>query len=121
MQTKLLLPLSRPKALANALLALFCCLSFTARAALTYEVLHAFRSDGTSPANPLAGLTRGADGYFYGTTSWGGGTNQYGTIFRITPRGAFTTLWNFQTNGNPNTKLLQGTDGNFYGTAASGI
>jgi uncharacterized repeat protein (TIGR03803 family) len=113
-------PFSMRRALANGLLAAFCCLGFTGRAALTYEVLRTFRSDGTGPAYPLAGLTLGTDGNLYGTTSWDGSTNQDGTIFRITPRGAFATLWNFQTNGRPQTKLLQGTDGNLYGTTEGG-
>jgi len=83
-------------------------------------------SDGS---NPLFGqLVQGSDGNFYGTTS-GGGTGAYGaqgTVFKITPSGALTTLYNFCsqsncTDGNfPDVGLVLGTDGNFYGTTAYG-
>jgi uncharacterized repeat protein (TIGR03803 family) len=38
--------------------------------------------DGTNGASPEAGLIQGADGNFYGTTTQGG-TNGYGTVFRL--------------------------------------
>ena len=48
-----------------------------------------------------------------------GGTNGYGTVFKISTNGALTTLYSF-TGGNdgadPNAGLVQGSDGNFYGT-----
>ena len=44
--------------------------------------------------NPYAGLVRGSDGNFYGTT-FGRGANGYGTVFKITPAGALTTLHSF--------------------------
>jgi uncharacterized repeat protein (TIGR03803 family) len=65
------------------------------------------------------------DGNFYGTTYHGGASNS-GTVFKITPTGALTTLYSFcsQTNctdgANPAAKLVQASDGNFYGTTASG-
>ena len=40
------------------------------------------------------GLTWGSDGYLYGTTM-AGGAHQGGKIFRITPSGHFTTLYDF--------------------------
>ena len=46
--------------------------------------------------------------------------DDYGTVFKITPAGALTTLHSFsgsQTDGGyPDDSLLQATDGNFYGT-----
>ena len=68
-----------------------------------------------------AGLVQGADGYFYGTTEYGG-TYGYGTVFRITTDGALTTLASFNsTNGaSPQAALVQAADGNFYGTTYSG-
>jgi uncharacterized repeat protein (TIGR03803 family) len=81
--------------------------------------LYSFR--GPDGNYPLAALTLGGDGNFYGTTSGdraGGGTNTFGTVFRITPGGSLTTLAYFGgTNGaTPWASLLRPTDGNFYGT-----
>ena len=63
------------------------------------------------------------DGNFYGTTSAGGDATGDGTVFRITPAGALTTLYTF-TGGNdgsqPQAGLTLGSDGNFYGTTAYG-
>ena len=67
-------------------------------------------------------LVQGSDGYFYGATEQGG-TNNYGTVFRISTNGALTTLYSF-TGGNdgdsPQAGLVQGADGNFYGTTGGG-
>jgi uncharacterized repeat protein (TIGR03803 family) len=71
---------------------------------------------------PEAALVQGSDGSFYGTTA-GGGTNNAGTVFRISTNGVLTTLHSFtggNDGGNPNTGLVQGTDGNFYGTTWGG-
>lgn len=83
--------------------------------------------DGGQPAD---GLVQGTDGNFYGTTLVGG-THLYsnyfgGTIFKLTPSGQYTVLYNFcsQPNcadgGQAVAGLIQGTDGNFYGTAEVG-
>jgi uncharacterized repeat protein (TIGR03803 family) len=79
---------------------------------------------------PAAGLVQGSDGNFYGTTLVGG-THLYsnfygGTIFKLTPAGQFTILYNFCSQpsctdgGNAIGGLVQATDGNFYGTAQVG-
>jgi uncharacterized repeat protein (TIGR03803 family) len=74
---------------------------------------------------PQAGLVQGADGNFYGTTSEGG-TNGGGTVFKITPHGGLTTLYNFcsqpscSDGRSPYAGLIQATDGNFYGTTSFG-
>ena len=83
-------------------------------------MLHGFA--GPDGEYPWAGLVEGADGNFYGTTS-AGGLNDGGTIFRITPVGDLTTLFNFDygvSGANPIGALVQGLDGAFYGTAEGG-
>jgi uncharacterized repeat protein (TIGR03803 family) len=76
---------------------------------------------------PLAGLSLGSDGSFYGTTGYGGstangGTNGSGTIFKVTPAGALTVLHTFDnTDGSvPGAQLVQATNGTFYGTTVYG-
>jgi len=90
----------------------------------TLTTLHNF--DGNDGELLYGGLVQGTDGNFYGTTS-SGGANQTcsvfcGTIFKITPAGALTTLHNFDgTDGAyPEGPLVQATNGNFYGTTAGG-
>ena len=84
-----------------------------------------YRFSGSDGATPVAGLIQGSDGNFYGTTLVGGtstGTVS-GTIFRITPGGTLTTLYNFSggnDGGGPQAGLIQNSDGDFYGTAAGG-
>jgi len=64
-------------------------------------------------------LAVGSDGNFYGTTEGGGGAYDYGTVFKMTPKGVWTVLYLF-TGGadgaSPGAGLLLGRDGNFYGT-----
>jgi uncharacterized repeat protein (TIGR03803 family) len=66
---------------------------------------------------PVANLTQGTDGNFYGATEFGPVGNNFGTVFSMTPAGALTTLVTFNgTNGTfPHGGLLQASDGSFYG------
>ncbi len=82
------------------------------------EVLFSFPS---GPQNPYGNLVQGSDGDFYGTT-YSGGTNGLGTVFRMTTNGTMTPLVSFgNTNGaNPYAGLVMGSDGNFYGTTYGG-
>jgi len=73
--------------------------------------------------SPEAGLVQGSDGNFYGT-AFGGGTNNLGIVFRITPGGSYTNLYPFagypNDGSHPVAGLVQGSDGNFYGTTEDG-
>lgn len=78
---------------------------------------------GTDGLGPSA-LVQGSDGNFYGTTSSGGLYGCFcGTVFKMTPQGALTTLHAFNGNdgGFPQTALLQATDGRLYGTTFLGV
>ncbi len=76
---------------------------------------------------PQSALVQGSDGNLYGTTETGGTNldengNGFGTVFRISTNGIFTSLWSFNgTDGQyPNSGLIQGSDGNFYGMTTQG-
>jgi uncharacterized repeat protein (TIGR03803 family) len=89
----------------------------------SYTSLYAFGSSPNDGANPYAGLVQGLDGNFYGTTFYGG-TNSNGTVFRISPSGTYTTVYRFvgppADGANPLAPLVQGSDSNFYGTTWEG-
>ena len=77
----------------------------------TYTILHTLApTEGTFPL----GLTRGVDGNFYGTT-YADGTENMGTVFQITPGGAFKVLYHLPSDRQPPTALAAGSDGNLYG------
>jgi len=82
--------------------------------------LYNFRGNGDG-ANPYAGLVRGADGYFYGST-YGGGTNGLGIVFCATPSGTVTNLHSFvgSDGAHPFAGPIQDPDGNLYGTTWAG-
>jgi len=92
-----------------------------------FTLLYSFCSqDGcTDGIEPFAGLVQGTDGNLYGTTL-AGGADGAGTVFKITPGGTLTTIYNFCSQSGctdgiePFAGLVQGTDGNFYGTTAFG-
>ncbi|HTB11678.1 MAG TPA: choice-of-anchor tandem repeat GloVer-containing protein [Bryobacteraceae bacterium] len=89
----------------------------------TLTSLYQFGTTLTDGSRPYAGLARGSDGNYYGVTS-GGGLYDQGTVFRITPGGALTTLYHFGTastdGSEPTGGLVQASDGNFYGTTGDG-
>jgi uncharacterized repeat protein (TIGR03803 family) len=88
-----------------------------------YTNLYSFGSSLTDGSGPVAGLVQGSDDNFYGTT-FGGGTYGSGTVFQISPSGAYTNLYSFGSSfadGNsPVSGPVQGSDGNFYGTTKKG-
>lgn len=88
----------------------------------TFTMLHQFV--GTDGSTPAANLIQATDGNFYGTTSTGGnGTCNCGTVFKITPSGKLTVLYNFDdTHGNTPlyASLVQASNGKFYGTTIYG-
>jgi len=80
-------------------------------------------SDGSVPETQLI---QADDGNFYGTTTQGG-TQGWGTIFRLTPSGAVTTIYSFcaQTDCKDGaypyaSGLIQGLDRGLYGATRYG-
>ena len=81
-------------------------------------VLYAFTGRAPDGAYPLAGVTQGRDGSYYGTTARGGASDQ-GSVFKLATDGTLTVLYSFTAYGDgsfPNAPLLQAGDGSLYGT-----
>jgi uncharacterized repeat protein (TIGR03803 family) len=102
------------------------------------QVLYSFGASATDAANPSGTPVQGPDGNFYGASIQGGMTTTacpagYGTIYRITPSGSESVLYEFGSNPNdqlavrcPGTEarglallLTVGADGNLYGASNS--
>ncbi len=108
-----------------SLFLLLVCLSLCASPLLaqsaTYSLLYSFSGtgDGADPYSPLA---LGSDGNFYGTAP-SGGTNGFGSVYRIAPDGTFSMVYSFTGGAGGQgaiTGLVQGSDGAFYGVAGGG-
>jgi|CZKH01.1.fsa_nt_gi uncharacterized repeat protein (TIGR03803 family) len=106
-----------------------CGLVFRLNPAGQQSAIYSFEGRG-SGALPAAGLVRDAQGNFYGTTEFGGYTNDCsfpphgcGTVFKIDVNGHETVLHRF-TGGNdglqPRAALIRDMAGNLYGTTTGG-
>jgi uncharacterized repeat protein (TIGR03803 family) len=79
---------------------------------------------------PRGSLIQAGDGNLYGVTFYGGANTKsnnsgYGTVFKITTAGVFTSLYSFCSltncvDGYGPSEILQATDGNFYGATYYG-
>src|ERR1017187_7278165 len=104
-----------------------CATTAIALPAQTLTTLYTFCSQTGCPDGdgPHAGLVQATNGDLYGTT-WGGGVNGQGTVFKITQGGTLTTLYSFcsQTNctdgTGPYAGLVQAANGDFFGTTSNG-
>lgn len=89
----------------------------------TERVLHVFH--GYDGASPTSGLIADEAGALYGTTAFGGISNN-GTVFKLTPlekRYTESVLYNFGIGNDgayPSSGLLADKTGAFYGTTSSG-
>jgi uncharacterized repeat protein (TIGR03803 family) len=98
-------------------LAFFLMLVSSAGAQVT--LLYNFGTHTGDPAHPnFPGfIVQGRDGNLYSTSN-DGGTDNAGTVFKVTPAGQVSVLYSFDgvTGAFPSSGLTLGTDGNFYGT-----
>ncbi len=93
----------------------------------TVTILYSFCGANKCPngQQPAAMLVEGQNGDFYGTTRLKG-ANGYGTVFEISPAGAFRTLHSFCAKPNcsdgatPTDGLILAKDGSFYGAVSAG-
>jgi uncharacterized repeat protein (TIGR03803 family) len=92
----------------------------------TETVLYSF-AGGDDGARPIAGLVMDGQGNLYGTTAFGGtgcgGDSGCGTVFKVTPSGAETVLYNFAGGtdaSGPWSSLVLDGPGNLYGTSYYG-
>jgi uncharacterized repeat protein (TIGR03803 family) len=98
-----------------------CGVAFKIDTAGNETVLYTF-TGGTDGSNPYGGVIRDATGNLYGTTSLGGATGN-GTVFKLSPSGVKTILYNFALppdGGIPEGNLIRDSVGNLYGTTNIG-
>lgn len=91
---------------------------FKVSSAGSLTTLYSFcaQSNCVDGAYPQTELVQATDGNFYGTT-FEGGANDLGTVFKITSDGALTTLHSFDsTDGSGPEGVLIQANGDFYGT-----
>ena len=96
-----------------------------ADAAVQFPAVNSPTRNCTDGNFPYSALVQATNGDFYGTTSSGGNyckAGGCGTVFKITPSGAMTTVFKFDgTDGEYSmVGLVQATNGDFYGTASGG-
>ena len=76
-------------------------------------------------AYPFAGLVQATNGEFYGTT-YGGGANQFGAIFKVSAGGSLALVYSFCAETNctdgslPRAGLMQDSNGTLYGATEGG-
>jgi uncharacterized repeat protein (TIGR03803 family) len=104
---------------AGIILALAFFLMLVSSAGAQVTLLYNFGTHAGDPAHPnFPGfMVQGRDGNLYSTSN-DGGTDNAGTVFKVTPAGQVSVLYSFTgvTGALPSSGLTLGTDGNFYGS-----
>jgi uncharacterized repeat protein (TIGR03803 family) len=87
--------------------------------AQTPTTLHSFKEGSTDACEPEDNIVQGRDGNIYGV-GLGCGTNGTGAVYKISPSGTESVVYNFMSTwSNCFSGLTIGSDGNFYGTCFS--
>ena len=87
--------------------------------AQTPTVLHGFSDVSTDACQPEGNIVQGRDGNMYGIGLYCG-TNNTGAVYKISPSGTESVIYNFSSNYSfCFSGLTVGSDGNFYGTCFS--
>jgi len=94
---------------------------YPARTSRTETLLYSFKGPTNDGAVSYSNLVRDESGNLYGTTEVGGSQNE-GTVFKLSPDGTETVLFEFSnsTGFYPRGNLIADSDGNLYGTASEG-
>lgn len=110
---------NRP-ALAALILVLGAATTARAQDSATYEIVANFTISFQAGRTPSS-VQQAADGSLYGTAT-AGGTFDMGTLFRLDPAGAITTLHHFSgaADGGQPYGLVKASDGRFYGATRAG-
>ena len=95
------------------------CLMAQSYGQVNFRIIHHFGSGGDGQM-PCAATWQSLDGKLYGTTIYGG-TNGYGTVFKLNTDGSdYKVIYNFsgdrREGTNPQADLVQDSDGVLYGT-----
>jgi uncharacterized repeat protein (TIGR03803 family) len=87
----------------------------------TFKVVFSFSFQNGS--GPNGGLISDSEGNFYGTTQFGGSSDNRGVVFKLNAQGQETVLYSFtgQSDGGiPIGRLIRDSAGNLYGITSSG-
>jgi uncharacterized repeat protein (TIGR03803 family) len=82
--------------------------------------------NGPNGSKVEAPVVQGLDGELYGTTFYGGSSNVYGEVFKVSPQGVLTILYTFcyqvtcAWGDGPFSSVLQTRNGNLFGTTYVG-
>jgi uncharacterized repeat protein (TIGR03803 family) len=87
------------------------------------KVLHVFTGGADGGYPYYGGVVRDSAGNLYGTSSFGGAHQYFGTVFKVNKAGKQTVLYSFTggaDGGQPNASLIRDAAGNLYGTTIGG-
>ena len=86
-------------------------------------ILHIFKNAPPDGAYPDAALFMDAERNLYGTTAFGGDSENEGTVFEVSRHGKESVLYKFKPHNDgyrPGTRVIRDAAGNFYGTTLEG-